>query len=781
MSGSGGWEESYQVAKDLVSRMTNDEKNNITYGYASTTNGCSGNIPSLERLGFPGLCLSDSGNGVRGTDGVNGYPSGLHMGATWNKALTLSRAQFMGAEFKRKGVNVALGPVVGPLGRTARGGRNWEGFSNDPYLSGSLTYDTIMGMQESVIACVKHFIMNEQETNRNPPLTDPTALNVSVNSNIDDKTIHELYLWPFQDAVKAGVGSVMCAYNQINGSYACQNSWTQNGLLKGELGFQGFIVTDWGAQHAGLATAEAGLDMVMPSSAYWENGNLTLMVRNGSLPQSRLDDMATRILASWHRYAQIEEPGAGMPIDLLAPHPIDDARDPAANDMLLQAAIEGHVLVKNVNNALPLQKPKLLSLFGYDGVVPSINTPGGPGTFNWNFGLVSTQYALGLGDFNDTYLFENFASAAPWDAVVPGIALNGTLYTGGGSGATTPAFIDAPFDAFLRQARTDNTLMHWDFYNQEPMVNEASDACIVFINALASEGWDRPDLADSYSDKLVESVASQCNNTHVVIHNSGIRLVDAWVDNPNITAIIYAHLPGQDSGQALVEVMYGVQSPSGRLPYTVAKKASDYGRTLNPVVPTNDSLWHTQDNFTEGVYIDYRDFIAKNITPRYEFGYGLTYSEFAYSNLQTQSTSSNTTAYSTGNGTAWTSTTAWTSSPANTTSNTTAPTHPEGGDPNLWTPIASVSCTVQNTGAVAAAEVAQLYVHIPGGPARVLRGFQKEMLQPGQSCTMDFELTRRDLSEYDAAQRKWVLNKGRYEVFVGKSVLDVQLRGAVYV
>lgn len=216
----------------------------IGFSYASTTNGCSGNIPPVERLGFPGLCLSDSGNGVRGTDGVNGYPSGIHVGASWNRDIALQRAQYMGAEFKAKGVNIALGPVVGPLGRIAEGGRNWEGFSNDPYLSGALTYDTITGLQENVIACVKHFILNEQETNRNPPLLDPTALNVSVSSNVDSKTVHELYMWPFQDAVKTGVGSVMCSYNQINGSYGCQNSWILNGLLKGELGFQGLVSSE---------------------------------------------------------------------------------------------------------------------------------------------------------------------------------------------------------------------------------------------------------------------------------------------------------------------------------------------------------------------------------------------------------------------------------------------------------------------------------------------------------------------------------------------------------
>ena len=438
------------------------------------------------------MCLQDAGNGVRGTDGVNGYPSGLHMGASWNKALVLERAQHMGAEFKRKGVNVALGPVVGPLGRIAKGGRNWEGFSNDPYLSGSLTYETVMGLQESVTACVKHFIGNEQETERTPPLLIPGAFNQSVSSNIGDEAMHELYLWPFQDAIRAGAGAIMCSYNEINGSYGCQNSKTLNGLLKGELGFQGFVVSDWGAQHSGLASAEAGLDMVMPSSAYWQDGNLTLMVTNGSLAQSRLDDMATRIVAAWYRYAPLTEAesGAGMPIDLLAPHELVNARDPSSNDVILQGAVEGHVLVKNVNNALPLQKPRFISMFGYDAYAYLQNTPtGGTGFAKWQFGLENTQTILGDGDFNNTLLLEVFLSSAPYDTLVPGVALNGTLISGGGSGATQPAYVDAPYDAILRQVRVDGTFLQWDFYSQTPTVNGASDVCLVFVNEQSSEGW----------------------------------------------------------------------------------------------------------------------------------------------------------------------------------------------------------------------------------------------------------------------------------------------------
>lgn len=202
----------------------------------------SGGVP---RLGFPGLCLQDNGNSIRDTDGVNGYPSALHIGASWNKDLALESYTHLGAEFKRKGANVALGPVAGVLGKIATGGRNWEGFSNDPYLSGTLTHQSVIGLQKSVIAAVKHFVGNEQETSRYSPRTfTKGALNQSISSNIDDKTMHEVYMWPFQDAVHAGAGGIMCSYNQLNGSYGCQNSKALNGLVKGELGFQVCIYAD---------------------------------------------------------------------------------------------------------------------------------------------------------------------------------------------------------------------------------------------------------------------------------------------------------------------------------------------------------------------------------------------------------------------------------------------------------------------------------------------------------------------------------------------------------
>lgn len=187
--------------------MTLEEMNNLTIGFTATETGCVGTSGGAPRVGFPGFCLQDAGNGVRGVDGVNGYASGVHVGATWNSDLAYTRGQFMGAEFKTKGVNVALGPVIAPLGRVAEGGRNWEGFAADPYLNGILGAETVKGLQQSVISSVKHYIAYEQETNRNP-----TTNQSSTSANVDDQTIHEVYLWPFQDLVNAGAACVMCMF-----------------------------------------------------------------------------------------------------------------------------------------------------------------------------------------------------------------------------------------------------------------------------------------------------------------------------------------------------------------------------------------------------------------------------------------------------------------------------------------------------------------------------------------------------------------------------------------
>lgn len=361
---------------------------------------------------------------------------------------------------------------------------------------------TVLGLQENVIATAKHFIVNEQETNRNPDMF--SMGNASVSVTLDDQTMHELYLWPFQDVVRAGVGSVMCSYNRINGSHGCQNSYTQNGLLKTELAFQGFVLSDYGALHTGIAAANAGMDAVTPFEQVW-GGNFSRAIVNGTMDESRLDDMVTRIVSSWLKYAEFE-PGTGLPVDTSQPHEVISAISPEARATIFQGAVEGIVLVKNHNNTLPLKQPKILSLFGYDAQAPRKNTPEGP----------NTKYSLGFQSVNVTD--EEMQGLFLGIGELPGAARLGTLVSGGGSPSIVPAYISSPYNAFAQRALQDGTSLVWDFESQDPVyANAGSDACIIFINEFAAEGSDRSTLADSWSDQLVLNIASKCPNVSFII------------------------------------------------------------------------------------------------------------------------------------------------------------------------------------------------------------------------------------------------------------------------
>lgn len=286
-----------------------------------------------------------------------------------------------------------------------------------------------------------------------------------------------------------------------------------------------------------------------------------------------------------------------------------------------------------------------------------------------------------------------------------------------------------------------------------------SDACLVFINAMATEGWDRDGLHDDFSDGLVLNVASKCANTIAVIHAAGIRLVDQWIEHPNVTAAIIAHLPGQDIGEALVGLLYGEVSPSGKLPYTLARNESDYGNLYEPCRPASQDDHFPQCDYTEGVYIDYRHFDANGIEPRFEFGFGLSYTTFEYSGGSVQPAPASQGSSGVGGGDSLLSQRVITS------------------EPSIWEVAATVTATVTNTGPVAGEEIVQLYVGIPGGPARQLRGFDKARLAPGEQADVAFELTRRDLGVWDVASQGWVVQPGRYDLYVGSSSRDIRWKG----
>ncbi|OAQ58286.1 beta-glucosidase [Purpureocillium lilacinum] len=663
-AGDGDWAGPYAKAIAALPRLSQQDKINMVTGY-SRDESCTGLTRVVPSIGYPALCLQD------GPLNATVFPAGIQAASTWDTSLIYSRGFALGTESKAAGVHVLLGPAGGPLGKIPAGGRNWEGFSPDPYLTGIAMANTINGMQAAgVQACAKHVIGNEQEKNRH-----------TISSNIDDRTNHELYLWPFADAIKANVSSIMCSYNLVNRTHACENKLLLQGLLKDELDFQGYIVSDWGAQHSTAESANAGLDMAFPfptdDPVYWGG-------YSNNVSQSRLDDMVTRILAGWYLVGQ----DSG--------YPPSNGSVPNDHKMLARKiARDGIVLLKNDNNTLPLKKSDRLAIIGANTTAD-------------------------------------------------------TVYQGGGSGAAEAPQLVAPLDAIMKAGTVVANSTSNDPSNGASAANAAATA-VVFLSSYSAEefdGGDRSNLnPDRSGNELVEAVNKTGKPTIVVIHSVGPLILEPILALRNVVAIIWAGLLGQESGNALVDVLYGDSTPSGKLPYTIATKEADYGTAI-----TNEA----SDDFREGLYIDYRHFDKEGLEPRYAFGYGLckSYTTFDYADL---------TAF-------------LIEEPA---TNTLAP----GGNTSLYDTIANVSVTIKNTGNRVGAEVAQLYVglppSVPDTPAKQLRGFRKRSFQPGEHGTVTFELRRKDLSYWNVTSQEWVMPSGVFNISVGASSRDIRLTNTI--
>jgi len=765
-TGNGGWEEALQKAKAFVAQLTLEEKADMVTG---TAGPCVGNIVAIPRLGFGGLCLQDGPLAIRVADYASVFMAGVSAAASWDRDLLYERGFDMGSEFKGKGAHVALAPVAGPLGRSAYSGRNWEGFAADPYLTGVAMEKTIMGLQDAgVQATPKHFIGNEQETQRNPTYKVNGTLGEvefeALSSNIDDRTMHEIYLWPFANAVKAGAASFMCSYQRLNGSYACENSKAQNGLLKGELGFQGYIMSDWGGTHSGVASMESGLDMNMPggigpygmnwAAGSFFGGNVTAAVSNGTVPQSRVDDMVVRIMTPYYFLGQdsAEFPTvdpSGADLNTFSPRSKwlrefnltgESSRDVRGNhgDLIRRHGAEATVLLKNVDGALPLKSPKSIAIFGNDA---------GPIT-------------------------EGFLNQQNYEY--------GTLIAGGGSGTGRATYIITPLDAINARASKDGALVQAWLNNTLIATSNVTDlwipklpeVCLVFLKTWAEEGADRPHLSvDWQGDDVVMSVAKSCNNTVVVTHSSGINTLP-WADHPNVTAIVAAHFPGQESGNSIVDVLYGDVNPSGHLPYTIARNGSDYNAPPTTAINTT-GIDDWQSWFDEKLEIDYRYFDAHDIEVRYPFGHGLSYTTFELSKASASSSSSRRSSDSAVQVESCTGSEHVSARPQ---AQKTMP----GGNPALWEVLYNVTTTVTNTGPVSGAAVPQLYVTFPkdttpsGTPPKQLRGFAKETVEPGESVQVGFELMRRDLSYWDIVAQDWVIPAGEFAFNVGFSSRDIR-------
>ncbi|KAG5951184.1 hypothetical protein E4U53_003595 [Claviceps sorghi] len=801
------WQESYRKARAFVDSMTLAEKTNITGG--------SGIFMGLKR--HDRLCLNDGHTGLRQADHVTAFPSGITTGATFDKSLMYQRGVAIGKEARGKGVNVWLGPTVGPLGRKPKGGRIFESFGIDPCLQAAGARETIKGVQEQgVIATIKHWIGNEQEMYR---MYNPFQYGYS--SNIDDRVLHELYAWPFAEGIRAGVGAVMTAYNAVNGTACSHHPYLINGLLKDELGFQGFVMSDWISHMSGVASAIAGLDMDMPGDiqipiitgrSYWMY-ELSRSVLNGSVPMDRLNDMATRVVAAWYQMGQDKnfpetnfDTNTDKQKGYLYPAAFPDSPTGIVNQFVpvqadhdiiaRQVAQDAITLLKNTDNLLPLSTSRPLRVFGTDAKTSS----DGP------------------------------------NACADRSCNKGTLGQGWGSSAVNYMYLDDPLTAIQARAK-DVKFYNSDSFPRAIDTPTDDDVAVVFITSDSGENYltvegnhgDR-DASGLFAwhngDKLVQDAAAKYKNVVVVAHTVGPMILEQWISLPSVKSVLIAHLPGQEAGRSLAEVLFGDVSPSGHLPYSITKKEDDMPESVTKLID-KAFLNQPQDTYTEGLYIDYRWLNKSGIQPRFAFGHGLSYTTFSYSNPSivkvtqmsrtpparppktgileyTQAIPPAREAVApAGFRKRWRYIYSWLSaSDADAAVRDAAKSQKypypegysteqkpgpragggEGGNPALWDTAYKLSVTVTNSGKTHSGKASvQAYLQFPRDtsydtPTLQLRDFEKtKVLAPGESTTVELRLTRKDLSVWDVQIQDWVIPAvdGAYSVWLGNAVDDL--------
>lgn len=635
----GDFAEAYSKAKAFVGQLTNAQKIAII-----TTQDVSSNSSSSSNVSWTAYTTKDAFAGMNAQFFVSGFSETNALAMTWDPDLVYDEGRASGDEFYKMGYALISGPEAGPLGRTPWGGRQAEAMSPDPYLSGILLGKAISGMNSAgVISGGRHFLLNEQETNRTASLG--TTTNTVYSSNADDKTIHELYLWPYADAVKSGMVAVMCAMNRANDTQSCENSHLLNELLKDELGFPGFVWPDVGGQTTAFGSANGGSDY--GSISLWSESTIEAGIANGSLTQARLDDMAIRNVIPYY-YVNLDNG------TLPSQAETTEYRDVRADHAALIRKIGGDslVLLKNDNTAgvgLPLNKPRTISIFGAhagpciagpnmafsvqgtDGPTYQGHLASGSGSAQLSLGYLITPYqslmnrAIEDGSMiwwlmNDTYTSTSsgMGGGAGMGGGSPPSGTNMTGSDGNSTGGAMPGGNEGGGGGGIGQSGTSTSPSITNYAQN-------SEVCIVFLNSFSGEGADRTELYNEDQDTLVTTVASECNNTVVVINTVGPRLMEAWIDNANVTAVVYGGLLGQESGNAIADVLYGNVNPSGKLVNTIAKSEDDYPAGV---------CYDADCDFSEGVYIDYRHFDKYNITPRYPFGHGLSYTTFEYGDVK---------------------------------------------------------------------------------------------------------------------------------------------------
>lgn len=597
-------------AEQTVAQMTQEEKIQLLHGTmavfipaAKRAPGMpvgAGVIAGIERLGIPSQYATDASLGVsnimdmRKGDVATALPSGLSLAATWNPALLREGGRMIGSEAVAKGFNVMLAGGVN-LVRDPRAGRNFEYLGEDPLLAGVLVGAQIKGVQSNgIIATIKHFALNNQEIGR-----------ATASVEMDEAAMRESDLLAFQIGIERGKpGSVMCSYNKVGGTYACENRFLLTDVLRRDWGFKGYVMSDWGAVHSTEALL-TGLDQQsgeMIDRKRWFSTELKPKLADGSIPLSAVDTAARRIL--WAIYANgVDRTPSGQ-------KPIDYA---ANGEVALQAAREGTVLLRNEGNILPLS-----------GSLRSIVVIGGKADLGVLSGGGSSQ-VVPVGGFRAVEKLESGPAA---------------IFARRAWGGTPP--LDALRRAF---GNAQVTFVDGSDAQQAAAAAKAADVAVVFATKFATEAEDQPDLAlDGQQDALIDAVAS-ANARTVVVLQTGNGVAMPWLDK--VPAVLAAWYPGQRGGDAIAEVLSGSVNPSGRLPVTFTASLQ---QLPNPVLPGSDLPPPSKEDkitygvntnsppftitYPEGSDAGYRWFDRKGEKPLFAFGHGLSYTTFRYSALK---------------------------------------------------------------------------------------------------------------------------------------------------
>jgi len=707
-----------QIEK-LLKEMTLDEKIAMIHGAGLFRTG------AVERLGIPPLKCSDGPMGVRNEfhnekwiptgnndDYVTYMPSNSALASTWNRELAHQSGYVLGEEARGRGKDVILAPGIN-IKRDPLCGRNFEYMSEDPELTAALAVPFIKGIQENdVAACVKHFACNVQETDR-----------LMVDTIVDDRTLYEIYLPAFKAAVQEGGSySVMGAYNKINGTHCCENKLLLDFILREEWGYDGTVISDWGAIHQTEQAAEATMDVEMSVFSDFDNYKfadpLKEAIKKGEIPESAVDSKIRNILRMMFRLKMIGKQQSTRKAGTY--------NTPAHREVTLCAAEESMILLKNENHKLPLEKKKIkkLAVIGQNAV--RIHSDGG-GSAEIK-ALYEICPLMGI----KMYLGGNTEVIYAPGYYVP--ERPKTFDT-----SWQEKSLDEPegtaFDIADRKKEEEQLIHEKNAELFEEALKAAKEADeVIFIGGLNhdfdSEGLDRTDMKLPYEQDMLIEELLKVRKDAVIALIGGSPVEMPW--RYKAGAILWSYYAGMETGNAFARILFGEANPSGKLAETFPARYEDCA-----TAKSGQSGISGRIHLSERFYVGYRYYDKERIVPAFCFGHGLSYTQFVYSSLSIKQEKDGTGAV-------------------------------------------KVSFSIKNTGKRAGAEVVQLYVAPVAPkverPAKELKAFAKIKLQPGRSEKITLTLKHQDFAYYDSDKHDFIVNAGDYAILIGASCEDIRLK-----